>query len=130
MEEGQVIFVVVIGGLLLLLLIGMIWDKIRFPKELKMLISAAQVLGLAYEPENPEIIKKFGHLNFLDSLSTKAVRVLSGQIGNTFIYLFFLPNIKSSFFFLECINCVDALLNNRFSIFCRIKSSAFMSHFS
>lgn len=90
MEEGQIIFVVVIGGLLLLLLIGMIWDKIRLPKELKMLISAAQVLGLAYEPENPEIITKFGHLSFLDSLCTKAVRVLSGQIGNTFIYLFFL----------------------------------------
>jgi hypothetical protein len=90
MEEGQIIFVLVVGGLLLLLLIGMIWDKIRLPKELKLLISAAQVLGLAYEPENPEIITKFGHLSFLESLSTKAVRVLSGQIGKTYIYLFFL----------------------------------------
>jgi len=90
MEEGQIIFVLVIGGLLLLLLFGMIWDKIRLPKELKMLISAAQVLGLTYQPENPEIITKFGHLSFLDSLSTKAVRVLSGQIGKTYIYLFFL----------------------------------------
>jgi hypothetical protein len=90
MEEGQIIFIFVIGGLLLLLLIGMIWDKIRLPKELKLLISAAQVLGLAYEPENLEIITKFGHLGFLESLSTKAVRVLSGQIGKTYIYLFFL----------------------------------------
>jgi len=94
MEEGQIIFVLVVGGLLLLLLIGMIWDKIRLPKELKLLISAAQVLGLAYEPENPEIITKFGHLSFLESLSTKAVRVLSGQIGKTYIYLFFLSTTQ------------------------------------
>jgi hypothetical protein len=90
MEEGQLIFVLLIGGLLLLLLFGMIWDKIRLPKELKRLISAAQVLGLIYQPESPEIITKFGHLRFLQSLSTKAVRVLSGQIGKTYIYLFFL----------------------------------------
>ena len=94
MEEGQIIFVVVIGGLLLLLLFGMIWDKIRLPKELKLLISAAQVLGLAYQPENPKIITKFGYLSFLDSLSTKAVRVLSGQVGKTYIYLFFLSTTQ------------------------------------
>ena len=90
MEEGQIIFVPVVGGLLLLVLIGMISDKITAPKKLKQLISAAQVLGLSYQPENPEIIKKFNHLSFLHSLSTEAIRVLSGQIGKTYIYLFFL----------------------------------------
>ncbi len=94
MEEGQTIFIFVIGGLLLLLLIGMIWDRFRHPKELKLLISTAQALGFTYAEENPEIITKFSHLSFLESLSTKAIRVLSGQIGNTYIYLFFLSTTQ------------------------------------
>ncbi len=97
MEEGRIIFVVVIGGLLLLLLSWMIWDKIRHPEELKKLISAAQVLGLTYQPENPEIITKFGHLSFLHSLKTEAVHVLSGQIGKTYIYLFFLSTQREQY---------------------------------
>jgi hypothetical protein len=59
-----------------------------------MLISAAQVLGLTDQPENPEIITKFGHLSFFHSLNTKAVRVLSGQIGKAYIYFFFLSTGK------------------------------------
>jgi len=97
MEDGRIIFVVAIGGLLLLLLFWMIWDKIKHPKELEKLISAAQVLGLTYQPENPEIITKFGHLSFLDSLKTEAVQVLSGQMGKTYIHLFFLSTEKERY---------------------------------